>query len=138
MSSSQLPELRYQGLRGCSVGILLIFALLQWNDPDPVQWIFLYSMPAILIGIPRRQNLQFLRKIRSVLTIVYLILAVYLFPREYKGVGEMRAGTPEIEYARESLGLIIAIVLYWLGEWANEQIKVSKLSNATEQNEASS
>jgi len=88
-------------------GILFtLFAAFQYNDPDPLVWILVYMFVAVLsvISIFRRLN-QYL-----ILTtiIMYASGAIYLWPDVYMGVTMPMSYKPEIELARESLGLGIA------------------------------
>jgi hypothetical protein len=87
--------------------IFVVFAFLQWNDPDPYIWIPIYMLVVILALIAPFRNLN-----RLMLWMVaggYLIGAYYLWPGTYKGITmPMSQYQPEIELARESLGLLIA------------------------------
>ena len=84
--------------------ILLVFAGLQLNDPDPWSWILLYGLVATL-GVmgSSTQNL-----LRIGVSVLYVCLAYWRFPTEYYGVGEMSEIQPEIEQAREAFGVLIA------------------------------
>lgn len=94
--------------------IFVLFAALQYNDPDPYLWIPLYMFEAILcIAIIFKP----VNKILLIGTcIAYLAGSYYLFPEKYQGVEmPMNERVPEIEEARESLGLLIcAIASLWL------------------------
>lgn len=100
--------------------IALVFAVLfaisaavQYNDPDLFLWIIIYGLAAIL-------SLLFFRGYRNpfvygIPLVIYLAGAIYLWPEVYKGVTMDMSHAPEIELARESLGLAIcsfAFLLY--------------------------
>lgn len=95
--------------------MFLAFAALQVNDPDPVLWILIYGVMAVVsvMAIFEYYN----RKLMIGLAIVYGIYMVILFP----GVAEwlqqddksvlfddvMKMEYPYIEESREFLGLLI-------------------------------
>ena len=90
----------------CFSALFVLFALLQRNDPDPVLWISIYLSAALLhlLSAQRRNLLVFTR-----LSLFLCIVAgIALWPDSYEGIGEeMRVDAPEIELARESLGLFV-------------------------------
>lgn len=96
----------------------LVSAYVQLNDPDPVVWITLYTIPALV-------SLLFLKKkfpapVYLVLAIVYLAIAIYQWPPEFEGFlfGEVKTmRSMNIELARESFGMGIvaaAMLVLWL------------------------
>lgn len=93
--------------------ILLIFAGLQLNDPDPWRWVFLYGLLAV-IGVVGSsvQNTY-----RIMVSVVYTCIAWWRFPVEYYGIGEMNEFRPEIEEAREAFGLLIAAGINGMNVW---------------------
>lgn len=100
----------------------VLFAIVQWNDPDPGLWILCYLLVAL---IPLSHLLGFrCRKCELVFGIILgVVLASYvpsLFQWFQDGMptitSEMKATTPYIEYVREALGLLISLLvvgLYW-------------------------
>ena len=105
--------------------ILVVFVYVQLNDPDPWGWVLLYGA-TVVSGIfgSEKQN-----RLRIALSVGYLFLGVWLFPSSYYGLSEMNDMQPEIEQARESLGVMIAaginIINTWLFklEWKNAELK---------------
>ena len=95
--------------------LFILSAVLQYNDPDPWLWIFLYGIAAVF-------SFLFFRGVRhtvlyAVPMLAYLAGAVFLWPEVYKGIMMKMSYAPEVEEARESLGLGIcafAMLLYWL------------------------
>ena len=100
-------------------------ALLQWNDPDPLVWIAVYASAAAtagaaVFGQPRRL-------IPAGLALVCAVWMVTLLSGllDFVGHGDlgrltesMHADAPDIEQAREFLGLAL-IVLYAIVELAS-------------------
>lgn len=89
-----------------TVLMMVLSAIVQLNDPDPVVWIAAYLLVAFL-GF---------RKIRGNTTdsywpaaLVYVFWGITQFPPEWEGVllDEVGMKTLNIELGRESLGLFI-------------------------------
>ena len=101
--------------------LFLIFAGLQYNDPDPYIWIPIYLYAAICCWMAARN--QFFPKAYLFGILVYTAYALYLVFTD-DGVldwvekhnteniaGSMKATTPWIEDTREFFGLVILIVV---------------------------
>jgi cell division protein FtsW (lipid II flippase) len=110
-----MTENRLKIIRFTLGAMMLVFAGLQLNDPDPIPWVMAYVVVASLIVVDGIRT----RKYLLLLGVAYLFFAIWLFPSEYYGVGNMQENIPEIEEARESLGILIAggicLLGYWLG-----------------------
>ena len=103
------------------VVLFVLFAALQYNDPDPYLWIPLYLLAAALCWLAFRQ--KFSPRIYLLAIAIYTIYAAYLFfnkdgmldwIREHQTeniAAEMKATKPWIEATREVLGLVIMIVV---------------------------
>ena len=101
--------------------LFILFAALQYNDPDPYLWIPLYLFAAAMCWLAFRQ--KFYPKLYLIGIAIYTIYAAYLFfskdgmldwMREHESediVAEMKATKPWIEATREVLGLVIMIVV---------------------------
>lgn len=91
-----------------SIVIALIFvgfAAVQYNDPDPLTWIAIYGMMALLLSLNAYRRLPISV---SVLPMLAAILgAILLWPDEYQGIANKMDSRPGVELARESLGLAI-------------------------------
>jgi len=97
----------------------IIFAGLQYNDPDPYVWVPIYLYGAVFCALAARN--KFHRKAYLLGTFVFLIYAAYLFfdktgvldwAVEHHGeniAGTMKASQPWIEETREFFGLFIVI-----------------------------
>ena len=100
----------------CAV-LFVVFAALQYNDPDPYIWIPLYLYAAILCWLASRRKYH--PKLMLAGVAVYGLYAVYLFftkdgvmdwVTEHNAeniAGQMKASTPWIEDTREFFGLCL-------------------------------
>jgi hypothetical protein len=101
--------------------IFILFAALQYNDPDPYVWIPIYMYAAVLCWLVFRN--KFFPKWYIAGILVYAVYAVYKFFDE-NGVwdwmtkhraeniaGSMKATQPWIEETREFFGLVILIIV---------------------------
>ncbi|MCW3463070.1 transmembrane 220 family protein [Chitinophaga nivalis] len=99
----------------------LLFAGLQYNDPDPYVWIPIYLYASVLCWLAARA--RFYRRWYVGGILVYLVYAVYLFFTK-DGVADwvtqhdaeniaatMQASKPWIEDTREFFGLFICIAV---------------------------
>lgn len=103
--------------------MLVLFAVIQLNDPDPVLWFSIYAFIAVLALVSNYLTIP-----RWFLWVVLLLLLVYSIPyfpylidwlqTENKDelFGEMVYDKPYLEGTREFLGLIISalVVVYLL------------------------
>ncbi|WP_161890901.1 transmembrane 220 family protein [Pontibacter russatus] len=97
---------------GVIFGILFLsFAAFQYNDPDPLIWVTIYLIAAVLsfaAGFGRVSN-----AVLAVACVVYIGGVVYWWPERFEGVGDsMRDAATgallvNVEEGRESLGMAI-------------------------------
>lgn len=99
--------------------LFILFAVLQYNDPDPWLWIPIYLYTAVLCGLAFRN--RFYTRAMLVGIVAYLCYAVYLFftkdgvvdwvsEHNAENIAEsMKATKPWIEDAREFFGLCLLI-----------------------------
>jgi len=99
--------------------MFLAFAFLQFNDPDPVLWISIYSVMALLclMAIFKVYN----KIVIAILTVTYIVYCFFLWPgvaewlaQENKGVlfdDVMKMEHLYIEESREFLGLVICLMV---------------------------
>ncbi|MBK8394294.1 MAG: transmembrane 220 family protein [Leptospiraceae bacterium] len=102
-------------------GMFFLFALVQYNDPDPFIWILIYSYAAILCflaGINKYYKKLLLSGI--IISIIWslTLAASILIAFKNHGINSLYSfgmiKGNEVEEARESLGLlIVAAVLFW-------------------------
>lgn len=99
--------------------IFLSFAALQYNDPDPLLWIFIYVAMVAVCGLAATGKT--FRQAMLVLGVGYIIYAGLLFPAVitwlnssdrsllFDDIAKMQF--PYIEETREFLGLLICLVV---------------------------
>lgn len=95
----------------------LLSAFVQLNDPDPVIWITLYLVPALVSILFLKTRLN--SYIYLSLAVLYFAIAIYQWPPEFEGFlfGEVQTmRNMNIELARESFGMgIVAVAMLILG-----------------------
>jgi len=102
-------------------GLFILFAVLQYNDPDPYLWIPIYGYGAVVCWLAFRG--RYYRRACLVGMIGFLAYAIILFFEE-DGVWDwltkhkaaniaatMQADKPWIEDTREFFGLVILMVV---------------------------
>ncbi len=94
---------------------MVLFALgavVQYNDPDSLVWIFIYATAALI-------SLLFsLQKLKSMVPLVLGILSfigfVYLYPANFQGFDLDEGDIKTVELGREAFGLlIVALVCFF-------------------------
>ena len=115
--------------------LFVLFAALQYNDPDPYVWMPIYLYAAILCWFAFRK--RYFPSAYLVGLSIYAVYAIYLFVAE-DGVWDwitrhnaaniantMKAEQPWIEETREFFGLVMLIVVllidYFYGKRKSEQ-----------------
>lgn len=95
--------------------IFILFSLVQLNDPDPVIWVIIYLVPAIISFLFTHRKVN--RFMLFLLCLIYLIAAIYLFPPSISDwihaedkAQSLGMKLPGIEKARESMGLFICFL----------------------------
>jgi hypothetical protein len=98
-------------------GLFLLFAIVQWNDPDPLIWMIFYgvmSLIYILLALGKRFAFYL-----SVLMLITCIINMgFILPEIIKWIKDgmpsivqsMKATIPTIEYTREFLGLLLCLI----------------------------
>lgn len=113
--------------------VFLLFAGLQYNDPDPYIWIPIYLYASILCWLAFRD--KFYPRAYIIGMVIYLIYAVYLFfdkngvwswATEHHAEGlvqTMKAEKPWIEETREFGGLLIVFVALLINYLSSRKLK---------------
>ena len=97
--------------------IFILFAAVQINDPDPIQWIIIYGIVAVISGlaIVGKYNKSIILFVISVCIIWMATLIHGVVDWVNNGMpsitGAMKAESPHVEYLREFLGLLIALLV---------------------------
>ncbi len=95
--------------------LFALFAVLQWNDPDPLVWILAYGAVALLWGLAATG--RFYKMPTVAVAVVITVWMAMLVPGFVSWVdsgmpsivGTMQAEAPHIEVVREFLGLLVAL-----------------------------
>ncbi len=115
--------------------VFVLFAALQYNDPDPYVWMPIYLYAAVLCYQAARN--KFYSKAYWLGISVYAVYATYKFfckdgvldwiriHHEENIAGTMKASTPWIEETREFFGLVILIVVLFI-DWLYGKNKIAK------------
>ena len=124
------------------VVLFIIFAGLQYNDPDPYIWVPIYLYSAVFCYLAARQ--KFYPIGYAIGIFVYLVYATYkIFDRnglidwfEYHNaeslVGSMKAQKPWIEEVREFFGLLICVAVLTVNWLYSAKFKrINKATNTT-------
>lgn len=101
--------------------LFILFAAVQYNDPDPWKWIILYLYAAVLCGLAARNKFYPVAYLIGI--VVYGAYAIYkifdqnglidwIIQHQAENIAEtMKAEKPWIEESREFFGLVILIVV---------------------------
>lgn len=85
--------------------VFVAFAVVQYNDPDPIVWIAIYAAMAGMCAASCFKRLPYLVSLLPMLAAI--LGAVALWPDEFIGLDGKMDSRPNVELARESLGLVI-------------------------------
>ena len=96
--------------------LFLLFAIVQWNDPDSLSWIFLYLVVAIVAYLGFRG--QFYFRLYLLIIVALLITLFFYLPDVIQWFKDgmpsitdsMKASSPYIELVREFFGLLISLL----------------------------
>ena len=95
--------------------LFVLSAAVQYNDPDPIPWMTLYGVAAVLSAAAPRVPAA--RTVMRMVALTALLWAVHIAPGAWGAdwgevFGATTMKTPAVEVARETLGLLIVAV--WL------------------------
>jgi hypothetical protein len=110
---SQSQKIRYFAISGC----FFLFALVQWNDPDPVLWSIFYALMAVIYLLFAFQK-RLAAYIALLLGFISFVAMGMILPEIFRWFQEgmpsivqsMKATVPTIEYTREFLGLFLSFL----------------------------
>ena len=96
--------------------VFLLFALVQWNDPDALIWIIVYLIIALIAFLAFRGRFYFW--ICLVFTFTLLVSTTFYVPDVIAWANDgmpsitdsMKASSPYIELVREFFGLLTALL----------------------------
>ncbi len=85
--------------------LFALFVAVQYNDPDPEVWMPIYGFATI------GSLLTFFDKINKYILLVSVVFyaagSYYIWPPSFEGIFMSMGCSPNVELARESLGLLI-------------------------------
>jgi asparagine N-glycosylation enzyme membrane subunit Stt3 len=98
-------------------GLFLLFAIVQWNDPDPLIWMIFYGVMS-LIYILLALGKKFAFYLSVLMLTVSVVYMGFILPEIIKWIKDgmpsivqsMKATIPSIEYTREFLGLLLCLI----------------------------
>jgi hypothetical protein len=98
-------------------GLFLLFAIVQWNDPDPLIWMIFYGVMS-LIYILLALGKKFAFYLSVLMLTVSVVYMGFILPEIIKWIKDgmpsivqsMKATIPTIEYTREFLGLLLCLI----------------------------
>lgn len=108
--------------------LFILFAAVQYNDPDPWRWIALYLYVAVACGMAAfgKSNKIVLMVGLAISTIWMLTLLPDFIHWIKMGmptiVAHMKAEAPHIELTREFLGLVVCMVVF-IWQWRRIKMK---------------
>ncbi len=94
--------------------LLILFAVVQYNDPDPWLWIATYLVFAMLAF-----SISFYTKkilIHVAAGIAALVWMFFQWPERWEGLGETM-NNENVERGREALGLLICSITAFVNSW---------------------
>lgn len=104
-------------------GLFVLFAALQYNDPDPQVWVPIYGFAtmACVMAYARIGKVWFF----GLMALIYAVAAAYQWPPAFEGflLNEIGMKTVNIELARESGGLLICALAMGAMGWVVNRAK---------------
>jgi Transmembrane family 220, helix len=103
-------------INGILTLLFILFAAVQFNDPDPIVWVIIYTAVAAISGfaVAGKYNKNVIVTVIGICIIWMLTLVPGVVDWVEQGMpsitGSMKAESPYIEYLREFLGLFIALL----------------------------
>lgn len=93
--------------------LMLLFAAVQYNDPDGLWWAFIYAVPAAWAGVAAFRPVLLSRPAAKPLWLVSLLVAVAGTVWYWPPVGEWWRESVwwNVEEAREGMGMMIVVIV---------------------------
>ncbi|PRY11217.1 transmembrane family 220 protein [Pontibacter ummariensis] len=88
----------------------LTFVVVQYNDPDPVIWMAVYGMAALLSFAAAFNKAN--DTLLGIAAALYAAGGVYMWPNMYEGITIGDGDIRNIEEARESFGLFLCTIAF--------------------------
>lgn len=105
---------------GWIFGLLcLTSAILQYNDPDPLLWMILYGVAALISFGVAMKKLPY--SVPLVFGILCLVGCFFIFPEKFEGFEIGLGDIKNIEEGREAFGLGIIALVMFLFAWGRKR-----------------
>ncbi|MGB5499088.1 MAG: transmembrane 220 family protein [Maribacter sp.] len=102
----------FKFLGGVFAILFLISAVLQYNDPDPLLWMAIYGMAALVtLGFVFNKVSYTVPAFVGLLGVIGFF---FIFPDKYEGFALGKGDVKNIEEAREAFGLLIIAMLMFI------------------------
>lgn len=105
--------------------LMILFAAVQFNDPDGLKWMIIYGIPALLALMccfrPDMYHSAVLRGLLLVCILAAVVGMIYYWPKSDKWWTQEIWW--EVETAREGMGLMITVVVLGLIFAAQHQLR---------------
>lgn len=100
--------------------LCLVSLILQYNDPDPLVWMMIYGVSAVVSVYFALGKINYI--VPLILGILYAVGFVYQFPNKFEGFEIGTGDIKNIEEGREAFGLLImALVMFTFAIWKKYQ-----------------
>ncbi len=107
--------------------LFLVSAALQYNDPDPIIWIVIWGIAAILSILFFFNKISF--PIPLIVGIACFIGFIYLFPSNFQGFGLENGVIENVELAREAIGLLIIALVMLIYAFRIRHVDIKRSTN---------
>ncbi len=107
-------------LNGTLCALMLLFAGVQYNDPDGWKWMLIYLLPAVWTGLAAWQPQHLLRRLPHYLLLASIGLGVCLLVLYFPTTSHWWAAEVwwETETAREGMGAMINLAVLITAWWS--------------------
>jgi hypothetical protein len=107
---------------------MALFAFVQYNDPDGIQWMFVYGVPALLALTAAIRPQAYQSPVIHGFLLICLLLAIvgtfYYWPKSDKWWSQEIWW--EVETAREGMGMMITVVVLAIVYWAQYRLRTRR------------
>ena len=105
---------------GWIFGLLcIISAILQYNDPDPLLWMIIYGVAALVSFGVATKKIPY--SVPLVLGILCLVGCFFVFPETFEGFEIGKGDIKNVEEGREAVGLLIMALVMFLFAWGRKK-----------------
>lgn len=88
--------------------LLLLFAVFQFNDPDPTLWILFYGAGSAICFGALLHPIKSLKWVSIAYVAICVFYAIFNWPEQWMGFTQTDTPNVNVERARESCGLLFA------------------------------